>query len=299
MPQHLVWLFGRAGIPLMAPADDNGGDLPGGNGDDAGGADDEGGADNDINKPGENQPATDGESDDETDNEGGEKPKPSDAEARLLRDAMKHKARAKELQDQLKAIQAALGDTKPDDIKQILTERKEAERLAMEKRGEYDRILEQVKSEHESQVSTLQQEIADLQAKLGEKDGKLEDLTVGQVFNDSSFIRESSLIPVSIARKEFGQFVEIVDGVPVVYDKPRGAQERTPLVDGSGKPKSFDEAIAFLYSKHPDAPSLLRSKAKPGAGSLTTDPGKKVPEVKEVSPGISRIAAGLAAQKGQ
>lgn len=294
MPQHLVWLFGRAGIPLMAPADDNGSDLPGGAVDDAGGD-----ANDDIDKPGENQPASDGEGDDETDNEGGEKPKPSDAEAKLLRDAMKHKARAKELQDQLKAIQAALGDTKPDDIKQILTERKEAERQAMEKRGEYTRILEQVKSEHESQVSTLQQEIADLRAALGEKDGKLEDLTVGQVFNDSSFIRESSLIPVSIARKEFGQFVEIVDGVPVVYDKPRGAQERTPLVDGSGKPKSFDEAIAFLYSKHPDAPSLLRSKAKPGAGSNTTDPGKNLQEPKEVSPGISRIAAGLAAKKGQ
>ena len=223
--------------------------------------------------------------------------KPSDAEAKLLKELMALKTKAAAAADELKAYKDAAGESKPEDLKSLIDAKKEADRLALEKRGEYDRILEQVKGEHTKEVTTLTDRIAALELQLSEKDTSLVELTVGRAFSDSPFIREKSLLPASLARKEFGAHVDIVDGVAVVYDKARGASDRTPLVDGSGKPKSFEDGIQALYSTHPEATALIRAVGKPGANSTTTDLGGKKPgEQQEIASGASRIAAGLAAR---
>jgi hypothetical protein len=298
MNPQLLKLLMRAGV-FMAPADGEGNDLGGGaddselteeqkteaaakaqkEADDKAAADklkgEQENADADKNKPG----------------------KPSDAEAKLLKEVMALKTKAAAAADELKAYKDAAGESKPDELKALIEAKKEADRLALEKRGEYDRILEQVKGEHTKEVTTLNDRIAALELQLSEKDNSLVELTVGRAFSDSPFIREKSLIPASLARKEFGAHVDIVDGAAVVYDKPRGASDRTPLVDGAGKPKSFEEGIQALYSTHPEAAALIRAAGKPGSGSNTTDLGGKKPDdQKEISAGAGRIAAGLAAR---
>lgn len=288
MPQHLVWLLGRAGI-AMNEADGNGNDLGGGATTEQKPAE----SNEPAQQPGKNQPASEGE---EEADQGVKKPnQPSDAEARLLKDVMKHKDRAKSLESELSSIKSVLGDLKPEDVAQLISAKREAERAELERRGEYDRILEQVKTEHQGQVSTLQSQIDALKAQLNEKEGAVLEMTIGRNFVESAFIREKSLIPASIARKEFGDHVELVDGQVVVYDKPRGAAERTPLVDGNGQYLAFDDAISRLFAKHPESARLVRAQVKPGAGSKNEDLGGKPPqENKAVGTGVSRIAAGLA-----
>lgn len=221
--------------------------------------------------------------------------KPTDAEAKLLKEVMQHKGKAKELETQLGVFTSALGDVTVDDLKLILAERKDAALKDLEKRGEYDRVLEQVKTENEREKAALTQQIAELTKLVGEKDSSLVDLTVGRAFNESPFIREKSIIPPSIARKEFGEHVDLVDGVAVVYDKPRGASERTPLVGADGKPKSFEDGIQALYASHPESSGLIRAQGKPGAGSTTTDigTGKGKQEPASIPSGAGRIAAAL------
>lgn len=294
MSQQLFKLLGRAGICLDANNGD-GNDLPGGKTAEELAAEkallDRAAADQ---KAIDDKAAADALAAGKTDDNNGNN-KPSDAEAKLLKEVMALKGKAQAAADELKAFKDAAGDAKPEDLKTLLEAKKEADRLALEKRGEYDRILEQVKTEHTTVVGGLEAKILELQTALEAKDSTLLDLTVGRAFTESPFIRDKSLVPASLARKEFGGHVDIVDGVAVVYDKPRGAAERTPLVDGNGKPKSFEEGIQALYTTHPDSAALIRAQGKPGAGSSTVDTGGKKPDdqSKVIQPGASRIALGL------
>jgi hypothetical protein len=205
--------------------------------------------------------------------------------------ALKEKARV--AADELKAFKDAAGEAKPEDLKALIDAKKAADVAALEKRGEYDRILEQVKTEHAKVVETLQAELDAAKLLVSQKDDTLVELTVGRSFSESTFIREKSVLPASIARSQFGSYVDIVDGAAVVYDKPRGSSERTPLVGADGKAKSFEDGIAALYAAHPDHASLIKAQGKPGAGSHSADHGKKPEGQKTEVSGVGRIALGL------
>lgn len=300
MPHNLIKLFGRAGIYLEANNGD-GNDLPGGETpEQVAAAAAKALADKeaaDLAAAEQAKLDAEGKGDD---GKGGND-KPSDAEAKLLKEVMSLKTKAKEAADELKAYKDAAGESKPDELKALIDAKKEADRVALEKRGEYDRILEQVKTEHAKEITTLKDQLAAQSLLLSQKDDNLVELTVGRAFSDSTFIRDKSVLPASIARNQFGAHVDIVDGAAVVYDKPRGAAERTPIVGADGKPKSFEEGIAALYASHPEHAALIKAQGKPGAGSTTVDLGGKKPadESKVPSAGVSRIAAGLNAKKNQ
>ena len=292
MSQHLFKLLGRAGVYLEENKGD-GTDLPGGKTAEELAAEkaltDRAAADK---KAADDKAAADALAAKGDTHDNGTKP--SDAEAKLLKEVMALKEKQRVADAELKAFKDAAGESKPEDLKALIDAKKEADKLALEKRGEYDRILEQVKTEHTTVVTGLELKVKELTDLLAAKDTTLFDLTVGRAFTESAFIRDKSLVPASLARKEFGGHVDIVDGVAVVYDKPRGATERTPLVNADGKPKSFEEGIQVLYTSHPDSAALIRAGGKPGAGSTTVDTGKKPEDQsKVVQPGASRIALGL------
>lgn len=227
-----------------------------------------------------------------------DKPKLSDTEAKLLREVMQFKATNKTLEASLNELKSVLGDVKPEDVRALLQERAERERAELEAKGEYQRILEQVKQENEREKGTLSTRLSELQEALSQRDRQIEEMTVGRSFYESAFIRENSVITPSMARKEFGEHFDLVDGKVVAYDKPRGAAERTPIVDAQGNPKSFEDAVQALYAAHPESKHLLKPKGKPGAGSNTVDAGKKPenPEAKQAY-GVSRISQALKNQQ--
>lgn len=224
---------------------------------------------------------------------------PSDSEAALIKDMMKWKEKAREaerkaeeLNTTVASISATFGDLKLDDVKALIEAQKDQERKKLEEKGEYDRIIQQVKEENEKAVVAKGEEVSTLQQQLNTLQGQIVEMTIGDSFSNSAFIGENSVLPPSIARKEFGTNFELVDGKIVGYDKPKGTAERTVIVNAQGDPKSFEEVIAQLYENHPDKKYLLKSKKKPGAASSTsTDSGLK-PQAEKLY-GIDRIAAGL------
>lgn len=308
MPQALIKFLSRANI-CMDENGGNGNDLPGAG--DAAAAEKAAAEKAAADKAAADKAAADkaaaekAEADrlaaEQAGKDGKEKPQPSDAEAKLLKEVMERKASEKALKEQLAALTGTLGDLKAEDIAKLVQEKKDRERADLEKRGEYDRILEQVKGEHAKVVQSLQAEIEALKGETSKRADELVELTVGRSFSESQFIRERSVLPASIARREFGAYVDLVDGKPVVHDKPRGAAERTPLVGADGKPKSFEEGIAQLYETHPDSKSLLKALGNPGAGSHTTTDvkGGQRQQGEQHLTGLQRIQAALDKNNGK
>jgi hypothetical protein len=202
----------------------------------------------------------------------------TDTEAKLLKEAMKAKKdlkAAKEAADAASARLAAFGDVDPDEVKALVEAKRaneaaqaEAERTAAEKRGEYDRLLKQTRDEAEARVKAQADRADALQAQIDEAAQREKDLVIGMNFNGSKFLSENTVLSGPKARKLFGEHFEIEDGEPVAYDKPRGAKERTPIVDTkTGAPLAFDAALEKIMKGDPDFEGLAKSKLKPGASS--------------------------------
>lgn len=299
MPRS-IYLANLAATRYMSPAGEGGDDGAGAAGGDngSGAAGDEGGEDSGSS----DDDSSDDKAGDE-DKSGEDKGKPTDQEARLLKDLMKHKTRAKDLESQMQAIkdqqaqlEKVLGGKTPEEIAALVKAQKEAELASLEKKGQYDRIVQQMREENERLLAEKDNAIKELQEKLKSTSGTIEELTVGRSFTDSDFVKNELNLPLSVARREFGDYFEIVDGKVVGYDKPRGSSDRTPLVDGKGETLSFDEALDRLVQKHPDAKSLKRVKAKVGANSGTDQkPGRKAD--KPPARGLSRIERALSESK--
>jgi hypothetical protein len=225
--------------------------------------------------------------------------KPSDAEAKLLKEVMEKKAEAKKLRDAL----AAFGDLDPAKAKELLdgeakreAARKKAELTTLEQKGEFERVKTMMAEEHKNQLKAHIDRAAELEAALNAAKGQIDDLTVGTSFGNSSFVKEELVLTPAKARALYGSHFSIEDGLQVAYDKPAGAKERTKLVDASGDPLGFDAALAKIVDADPDKDTLKKSKLAPGAGSGTTNV-KKVEAKVVTGGGLERIKAALVAKK--
>lgn len=236
------------------------------------------------------------------------KAKMSDTEAQLLKDMMKHKDASKAAQAEaadLKAKLARFDGIDPDAVRALLAEKSAAEEKALEAKGEWERLKERMAEAHKSEVKTIQQQLADLQGQLSARESQINELTVGTQFGQSKFITEELTLTPAKTRVVFGNHFELVDGVVTAFDKPKGAANRTPLVDSTGAPLDFDNALRKIVEADPDKDHLLKSKARSGSGSANqpgTPAGKATQAAAAASKetdktGISKITAGLGALK--
>lgn len=262
----------------QAPADGEGNDLSGGQGEGEGGAPakkegDEGGEGGEGDKSGAK--------------------KPSDEEARLLKENMKRKADNKALQAELDSLKASVEGLDLTAVRKLLADQKSAEDQRLEAKGDYDRLKQRMADEHKTTVDAANARIAELTAALNASNGTINELTVGAKFSQSDFIhKELTEATGKKARQLYGSHFEVVDGQIVGYDKPRGEKDRTALVDGYGTALSFDAAMAKIVDADPDRESLYRSKVKQGAGS-GTKPATQTPDTLKGAGSVSRISAGL------
>lgn len=239
-----------------------------------------------------------GEGKGEGDGKGGKKP--SDEEARLLKEVMQKKealkARDTELAD-VKSRLAAFDGVDPDEIKKLLGERKDAETKQLEAKGDYERLRTRMAEEHTKEVDKLKAELESLRGELGKSKGTINELSIGTLFGQSQFIAGETTLPVSKARALYADHFDLEDGKVVGYDKPKGAQGRTALVDGYGNAVSFDDAMRKIIEADPDKDHLLKSKVKPGAGSESKKADVKATQQSGPTDSVSKIGAGLASLK--
>lgn len=221
--------------------------------------------------------------------------KPSDEEARLLKENMKKKealdkanAELKKTQDALKAFEGI----DPEAVRKLLADQKSAEEKALEAKGDWDRLKGRMAEEHGKEIKTLQDQIAALTGKLNSTEGTIKDLSIGTQFSQSKFISEELTLTPAKTRVIYGDYFDVEEGKVVGYDKPRGAANRTAIVDQYGNTVDFESALRKIIEADPEKDHLMKSKMKPGAGSDSRKPSGQT-KTEMPTDGISKIASGL------
>ena len=275
---------------------DEAGDGTGGTGGSGGAGDTGGAADNAATKAAAD--TADAAAKAKADDAGKSKTGPTDEEARLLKENMKRKEELKKLAEEKAAMEAKIKEFDGLDIqaiRQMLKDKQESETKHLEAKGDWDRLKTRMAEEHGKEVSTLKSQIAELQAEVNSTKGRINDLSIGSSFSQSKFISDETTLTPNKARVIYGDHFDLENGEIVGYDKPRGAQNRTALVDQYGNPMAFDLALKKIVEADPEKDHLLKSKVKTGAGSNSTkQTGPSGSDKEGPAPtGLARIAKGL------
>ena len=225
--------------------------------------------------------------------EAGNKTGLSDEAAKLLKENMAKK-------EELAALKAKLKEFDGIDVaavKQMLANKAEEEKKAAEAKGDFERVKTMMAEEHQKALKTVAAEAAAVKEENTKLSSMINELTIGQSFAGSEFVTKQLVLPIPKARTIYGSNFEIEDGQVVAYDKPKGAPERTKLVDATGKPLPFESAIERIVKADPDHASLLKSTLAAGARSKTNGNlrGDENPAAKGLT-GQARIKAILDAQ---
>lgn len=216
----------------------------------------------------------------------------SDNEAKLLKEVMGFKERAKKAEDALKAFEGI----DPVAVKKMLEEKQQREQEELARKGEWDKIKAQMAEQQKAVVAQKDNEIKARDDQLAQANKQIADLTVGHAFNSSKFITDELALTPNKTRALYGSHFEFKDGKVVGYDAPAGTKDRAPLVDKDGNPLSFEAALSKLIEADPEKDSLKRSKVAAGAGSGTQNSGAPAPAADaraNVGKGLARIQAGL------
>ncbi len=221
--------------------------------------------------------------------------KPSDEEARLLQDLMKHKKAAREAQAKLKDYDGV----DVEEYKRLKQASADAAQAELEAKGQFDEVKRQMREAHDQEITTIRAESEEKDKTIAELKAQIEELTVGSSFGSSKFLKEETLLPPSKARRLYGEHFEIEDGKVVAYDKPKGAANRSPLVDGRGDPLPFEDAISKIFKADPDSKEMLRSALRPGSDSdpsnAKSDPAKDqkpMSRQEKIASGLSSLFEG-------
>lgn len=218
----------------------------------------------------------------------------TDKEAALLKDVMKQKDAAKKAKAELDAFKAQVGDLDLAKARELLAAQKDAETKALEEKGEYERVKQSMAEQHKAEVEALKAQIDALRGAKSADEQRINDLTVGTKFSQSQYIADELVLPPAKARTLYGQHFEIEDGKVVGYDKPRGAADRTVLVDAYGQSLGFEDAMRKIIESDPEKDHLIKSKAKQGAGSNSAPKGQNLNVPAKQLTGQEKIQAGLA-----
>ena len=225
--------------------------------------------------------------------------RPSDAEAKLLREIMDKKDKLRATQAQVDELSKKLKDfdgIDPVQVRQLLADMEAKKVSDLEAKGQWDALKGQMVTQHAKQVEELGAKLSDAQQATATLQAQIAELTVGNAFGNSTYIASKLDLPPAKIRVLFGSHFEQVDGKVIGYNKPAGEAGRAPLVGADGEALSFDEALDRLVQADPDKDRLLKSQMKPGAASGTAGGAAPVKQEANLS-GRERIMAGLLARK--
>ena len=226
------------------------------------------------------------------DKEKDSKPKISDNEAKLLKEVMKHKEAAKKAAADLAALKTTVDGLDIEAVRQMLADKETAENAALEKKGEYERLLTKQREAADAKVNAEKERADNAEAEKAKLLKQIEDLTVGNSFANSKFVTDKLTLTPNKAKALYQSHFEFVDGKQVAYDKPKGEADRTMIVDATGEAVSFEAAIEAIINADPDKDYLLKAPAKSGAGSKPSSVEKPAKQQDYVDT-TDKIAAGL------
>ena len=157
------------------------------------GDDNKGTGDNDnddnSNNDGDNKGGNANDDDNDNDNKG-KSNTPSDAEAKLLKEVMSKKATLKLQTDEIEKLKSDLGKFDGidlEEVRKLIQTQKDAKTTELEKKGEWDKLRQQMVEQQNKDKGELTTEIEKLKSKLSGKDTTLNHLTVGHSVDASGY----------------------------------------------------------------------------------------------------------------
>lgn len=223
-----------------------------------------------------------------------EKPKTTDAEAKLLKEVMKLKEKAKAEEDLRKKLEQQYSGIDLEAARSALKAAEEAEEKELERKGEYERLLNKQKEKADALLEVERNRAKEMEEKLQTAMRAVDELSLGNAFANSKFIQDKLALTANKTRALYSSHFDIVDGKLVAFDKPKGAVDRTQLIDASANPLSFDDALADIINSDPDKEYLLKVEARSGAGSKPNQLRTDLDNGNRPVDSISKIAQGLA-----
>lgn len=264
------------------------------------GVNDQGGSEEEAAKAAEEKAAAEAKAAEEAKaKEEGKSGKPSDKEAELLKDVMKQKEAGKALKQQLEDLSKQFEGVDLEEYREMKAKQAEAAEAAKKaeeerllKEGDFEKVKEQMLTQHTEALTEVQTQLASKDEELAKAHKLIEELTIGSDFGSSKFISEATVFTPTKARRLYGDHFEVENGKVVAYDKPRGDDSRTKLVDASGNPVNFDAAMKRIIEADPEKDDILVAGLKPGSDS---NPGRGKSEEKKTAPTTSRdkISSGV------
>lgn len=216
----------------------------------------------------------------------------SDSEAKALKELMQWKAKAREAEKEKAELEAKYGSIDLEAAKEALRQAEEAETKELEKKGEYDRLLNKQREAAEARIEAERTARTEAEKRIAELSDTVNQLALGNAFANSKFIQENLALTPNKTQALYNAHFDIEEGRVVAYDAPKGAANRTPIVNAHGEPVPFDEAMAAIIDADPDKDYLIKSNQKPGAGSkpAASPAGEGKPKFAD---SLSKLASGV------
>lgn len=227
--------------------------------------------------------------------------KPTNEEARLLKDVMTKKRKLEEADNKLKELEGKLKEFEGIDagkVRELLKQQQQAETDRLKAAGDYEKLTAQMAEAHRAELEKERAGRSEIENKLSGYQKQIIELTIGNSFSQSEFIKEETLLTPAKARVIYASHFQLnEDGVLVGYDRSASDSKAAPLVDASGEPLAFEEAMRKIIDADPDRDLLLKSKMRKGADSGTDARSSKGSGAAKDEPkltGKDKISAGLA-----
>lgn len=235
----------------------------------------------------------------ENQKETSDKPKQDDG---LLKEVMEKKEKLRKAQSELDTLRAKIneyGGIDPKEVRDLVKREQEAKQKEAEAKGDFELVKKMMAEEHKRDIEAREKQIAELKQKLDQNVATIDNLTLGANFANSKYINENLILTPTKARALYGSYFDLKDGQVIAYDKPAGAANRAPLIDGSGNPYDFDTAFQKIIEADPDRDTLVRSKIKEGARSRTDNLKTQDKTNGQNLFGKTRILAGLQSESAK
>jgi hypothetical protein len=173
--------------------------------------------------------------------------------ARLNAEAKTHREAKEAAENKLKAFNGL----DPDKAREAIETVGKIDQKKLIDAGEVDKVRETIKAEYSAQLNEAQKTI-------GERDARINDMTIQGVFSNSEFIRDQVAMPRDFFEAAMRPNFKVEDGKPVAYDR---AGNRLMSKKRVGEYADPDEALQLLVEMHPQKDTILKAPDAQGTGN--------------------------------
>lgn len=177
-----------------------------------------------------------------------------DTVARLNGEARDNRIRAEAAEGKLKVFE---GITDPAAALQALETVKSISAGDLLKKGEVDKLKEQIQKQFTDQLQTGEKKLTEVQT-------KLKNMIVSGAFGGSKYIKDQIAVPSDMLQAMFGsRFIEEGDKLVGVD----GQGNKLPSRRRIGEMADFDEALEIFVSEYPNKDAILKGGNNSGSGN--------------------------------